>query len=116
VERTVAHARAGTHALHVTGANDRAYAGTVFVRQLAFDHVRDDLHVLVPVSAKAHPRGDRVFVDDAQVAEAGVARIVIPVEGQRVMTIEPRGLGFPALVGLSYRDPGLFLSCAPDTR
>src|SRR5262249_34663643 len=110
VELTVAHPCAGTHPLHVTGAHDRAHAGTVFVRQLAFDHVGDDLHVLVPMGAKAHARCDVVLVDHQQVAESGVARIVISVEGERVMAIEPRGLSCPTLVRLSYRYHGCFLS------
>src|SRR5262249_51174590 len=116
IELTVAYARASTHALHVAGVNDRAHARTVFVRQLAFDHVGDDLHILVPVRAKPHPWCDVIFVDHQQVAKSSVARIVIPVKGERVIAIEPRGLGFAALVCRSYRYHGVFLCWAPDTR
>src|SRR6266567_376658 len=70
----------------------------------------------MPVGAKTHPGCDVIFVDDEQIAESGVARIVIPVKGERVMAVEPRSLGFPALVCRSYRYHGFCLSYTPDTR
>src|SRR5687767_10461060 len=56
------------------------------------------------MGAEASPRGDLVFVDHEQVAESDVARIVILVEGERVMAIKPRGPCVPTFVCPSYCD------------
>src|SRR5262245_15700441 len=65
------------------------------------------------MGAKTHPGRDVIFVDHEQVAESGVARIVVPVKGERVIAIEPRGRGYAALVCLSYCYHGCLLSCTP---
>src|SRR4030095_5690710 len=52
---------------------------TIFLRPLAFNHGGEALHVLVPVSAKAHPRCGGVFVDDEHITASDVAWIVILV-------------------------------------
>ena len=46
-------AGARAHALHVAGADHRARAHAVLVRERALEHVGDDLHVAVPVRAEA---------------------------------------------------------------
>jgi hypothetical protein len=84
VELAVQHAGAGAHALHVAGADHAggrrrrrlAVAHRVLVRQRAFEHVADDLHVAVAMRAEAGAGGDAVFVDDTQVAHAHVRRVV----------------------------------------
>src|SRR4026208_453216 len=83
------------------------------MRELTLNHVRDDLHVAMPMGGKSLPWGDDVFVDDNQIAKSAVARIVIPIEGEGVTAIEPRGLADTALVGPSDRHHQLapFVDC-----
>ena len=77
VELAVLDAGAGAHALHVARADGGAVAQAVLVPQFAGEHVGDDLHVAVAVRAETGARRDAVLVDDAQVADAHVARVVI---------------------------------------
>jgi hypothetical protein len=70
----VAHAAAGAHALHVAGANRRAVADGIAMRELAREHVADDFHVAVAVRAEALAGGDAILVDDAQRTELDVLR------------------------------------------
>jgi hypothetical protein len=55
----------------------------------ALDDVRDDLHVPVGVGRKARPPSDPVFVDDAQVPEPHVARVIVVGEAERVSAVKP---------------------------
>src|SRR6185436_5883156 len=77
IELAVPDAGARAHALHVTGPDARAIAERVLVRQLAFQHVADDLHVAVAVRAKSLAGRDAVFVDDPQGTELDVLRVEI---------------------------------------
>src|SRR5690606_40153548 len=77
VEFAVQYTGTCAHALHVAGPNDAAVGSTAFavaqavlVRQLSFEHVAHDLHVAVPVGTETVAWGNRVVIDDAQVAEA----------------------------------------------
>ena len=80
VELAVHDAAPGAHALHVALADDGARARGVLVRQLAVEHVADDLHVPVAMRAEAGTRDHAVLVDDAQRPELHVLRI--PVVGE----------------------------------
>ncbi len=107
VELAVAHAGAGAHPLHVAGTDHarvgaarRAVAHAVLVRQLAAEHVADDLHVAVAVRAEAGAAGDAVLVDDAQGAQAHPARVVIVREREAVEALEPAVVGVAAIRGL----------------
>ena len=68
----MAHAAAGAHALHVSRPDRGAGADGVLVRELAFEHVADDLHVAMPVGAEALARRDAIFVEHAQRPELDV--------------------------------------------
>ena len=70
-----------------------AGAEAVAVCQLAVEDVADDLHVAVAVRAEAAARSDPVLVDDAQVAEAHVARIVVVGEREAVLALQPAVIG-----------------------
>ena len=59
------------------------------MRELAREHVADDLHVAVTVRAEALPGRDTVFVDDPQRSEAHVLRVVVVGEGEGVEGPEP---------------------------
>src|SRR5438067_8968201 len=85
----VADARSGAHLLHIIGTNDRACAHAVLMLKRAFEHVSDDLHVAVTVRGKAVPSLHAVFVDDAKGAKGHEARIVILIEREGVIGIEP---------------------------
>jgi Arc/MetJ family transcription regulator len=110
VELAVQHAGAGAHALHVAGQDDagvcaagRAVAHAVLVRQRAVEHITDDLHVAMAVRAEAGARRDAVVVDDAQVAHAHVARVVVVGEREAVETLQPAVVGITAVGGLAQR-------------
>ncbi len=98
VELAVLDARAGRHSLHVAAADDGAVAHAVAMRELAFEHVRDDLHVAMRVSAEALARLHPVLVDDAQVPVAHEARVVVVRERKGVATVEPAQVGAAPVV------------------
>ena len=62
VELAVLDAPAGAPALHLSGMEFGACAGTVLVRQGAADGLCDDLHVVVRVPSEALARVDAVVV------------------------------------------------------
>ncbi len=87
------HARAGAHALHVPGADHRAVAHRVLVREPALEDITDDLHVAVTVRAETLARLDAVLVDDAKGAEPHVLRVLVVREGKGVEGAKPAVLG-----------------------
>src|SRR5436305_5369588 len=89
--------RSGAHLLHIIGTNDRACAHAVLVLKRAFEHVSDDLHVAMTVRGKAVSSLHAVFVDDAQTAKGHEARIVILVEREGVIGVEPAEVEMAAL-------------------
>ncbi len=94
VELAVAHARARAHALHVAGVDHRPVAHGVLVREAAFEHVADDLHVAMAVGAEALASYcHAVFVDDAKRTEAHVLWVVIVGERKGVERLEPAMVG-----------------------
>ena len=103
VELAVLHAAAGAHALHVAGPDHAGRAAGAPVPMLSLcasspvEHVADDLHVAVAVRAEAGARGDAVLVDDAQVAEAHVARVVVVGEREAVAALQPAVVGVAAV-------------------
>ena len=78
-----------------------AIAHAVLVRQRAFEHVADDLHVAVAMRAEAGASGDAVFVDDPQVAHAHVLGVVVVGKGKAVKALEPAVVGVAAILGLA---------------
>jgi len=108
IELAVHHATARAHALHVARPDDATARGVacstrlpiahaVLVRQLARDHVAHDLHVTVAVRAEAGAGRDAVFVDDAQVAEAHLLRVVVVGERETVKALQPAVVGIAAV-------------------
>jgi hypothetical protein len=100
VELAVAHAAARAHALHVARRDPDDIAQRVLVRQLALQHIADDLHVAVPMGAEAGPRRDAVLIDDAQVAPAHVGRVVVAGEREAVVGLQPAVVGEAASADL----------------
>src|SRR5690349_17362590 len=100
----VRDAGAGAHALDVARAHRRAVADAVAMAELALEHVRHDLHVVVRVHAEAAARRDDVFVDHAQRAKAHEPRIVVVRERERVRGLQPAMIVLPAVGGAAYLD------------
>jgi len=104
VELAVDDAAAGAHALDLTGPQHTLAAGAVSVRQRAFHHDRDDLHVLVVVGAEAPGRRHGVLVKDAQGAESHVLLVVVARERERVEGRQPAVPADAPLLRLAYRN------------
>jgi len=64
VELAVHHAGSGAHALHVARGNTLDVAHTVLMRQVAREHLADDLNVTVTVLAESLARGMHLLVDE----------------------------------------------------
>jgi len=99
VELAVAHTAACAHALHIAGRNALDVAHAVLVRQLAREHVADDLHVAVAMGAKTGARRDAVLVDHPQIAPAHVLRVKILGKRKAVVALEPAVVGQAPLGG-----------------
>ena len=98
VEFAVRDAAARAHALHIARRNADDVAHAVLVREVAGQHVADDFHVAMAVLAEAGARRDTVFIDDAQIAEAHVRRIVIVGKRERVVALQPAVVGVTAFL------------------
>src|SRR5581483_5906158 len=107
----VADAGAGAHALRLAGADDGARAGAVLVRDRAVEHVGDDFHVAVRMRRESLAGLDAVVVDDAERAEAHVARVAILAERKREPAVEPIEARAPALAGAADSDHRVSFSC-----
>src|SRR5262249_41617959 len=92
---------AGAHTLHFSGTDDGPGTHTVFVFQRAFKNVGDDLHVAVRMRSEPLSGSDTVFVDHAQGPEAHVPRVVVRVEGERVVGVQPSMIRVAALVSMT---------------
>src|ERR1700741_4774501 len=71
------------------------------MRELAIEHVADDLHVAMAVRPEALARSHAVFIDDAQRPELDVLRIEVVGERERVIRLEPAVVGIAALFAAS---------------
>src|SRR5262249_11862552 len=98
----VADSSSGTHPLNITYANYRASACAVFVRQGAFEHVGDDLHVPVRVGWESGTRSHAIFIDDSEMTKAHILRIMIVPEREGMAAIEPADLCFSSFSCRSY--------------
>ena len=73
-------------------------AGAVFVREAAFHHVGDDLHIAVCVRSEAPAGSHAVIIQHPQRAKSHVFGIVIIRERKRVIRVEPAMVGVAALI------------------
>src|SRR4051812_36142255 len=102
VELTMTDACAGAHALKLAGTDHPAAAGRVTMFERPLNDIRENLHIVVRVCAEPLTRRDEVFVDDAQTAEARITRIVVTVEGERVVAVKPARLRLTTFCRWSY--------------
>ena len=89
VHLAVHDACARRHALHIVLFEGRAPAHAVAMRQLTVDDVGKDLHVAMRMHAEALAGADPVFVDDPQVTESHMPRIVVIRKGKAEFGVEP---------------------------
>jgi hypothetical protein len=80
---------AGGDRLYVSRNNLGPTAGTIFVLEYAFAHVRNDFHVAMPVHRKAAVRGYLVVVPDDEAPEPRVGGVTLAVECEVVPRFEP---------------------------
>ena len=85
----MAHSTAGGDHLHVSRTNLPPTTRTVFVLEHAFAHVRDNLHVAMPVHRKAAVRSYLVVVPDHEVPEPSVRGVAMAIDGEVVPGLEP---------------------------
>ena len=114
IHLAVGNAGAGAHLLDFAGFDDAAAAHAVAVFQFAVEHDGNDFHVFVRMGTEAFGRGDDVVVNDAQVAETEVTRVVIGSERKGVAAVEPRGLGVAAVAGSANRKHFFLLDITVD--
>src|SRR3546814_15577811 len=103
VELAVLDAVAGAHPLQLARAKHAFATVVVAMRQPAFEHVADDLHVGVAVRREAGARRDAILVDHPQRAPAHPRRVVVVAERERVVAVEPAGF-YVAAVGGGAQD------------
>ena len=61
------------------------------------EHPGDDLHVAVRVGVEARAAADDVVVVDEQQSVAGVARVVVVPEAERMVGVQPADVGGEAI-------------------
>ena len=116
VELAVGDTCPGRHALDVTGTNDGARSEAVLVGEPTFEDVGDDLHVVVRMRAEATAALDLILIDDAQLSEAHVLRVVVMAERERVLAVEPAEVAGAAIRAFANSDHGLFLTISGRAR
>jgi hypothetical protein len=94
----VADSRTRAHALHVADSDNRARARAVFVRQSAFEHIRDNFHVAMRMGRKTFAGHDPVFIDYPESSETHVLVIIILAERESMAAVEPAPLGVPSII------------------
>ncbi len=77
VELAMHDAATGAHALHLTRHDIAGVAQRIFVRNRAFEHVGDDLHVFVTMHTKALARRDVVVINHPKRPKVNVLRVLI---------------------------------------
>src|SRR6266516_4113600 len=104
----VRDAGAGRHSLPIAGPYHRAVTHTVFVFQRALQDVGDDFHVAVGMGGEAVTGLHSVLVDDAQAAKPHMRRVVVTIERERVISVEPTKIKVAALFRFASSDHRAF--------
>src|SRR5262249_13873184 len=73
----------------LTWADDRSGSQGVLVLERALEHVRDDLHVAMPMRPETLAGRDAIFVDDPKSTKAHVLGIEVIGEGECMARLEP---------------------------
>jgi hypothetical protein len=83
------------HPLHLTGTDHRPVAHAVLVLQGPLQDIGENFHVTMPMGGEAGARLHAVLIEHPQLAKAHIAWIVIAIEGERVIAVEPIKLRMP---------------------
>ena len=89
IELAVRNTAACGHSLHIAGSNHRPIAHAVAMFERPRQNVRDDFHVAVRMRGKTFSGRNAIFIDDTQSAKVHVCRIVILIERESVIRVEP---------------------------
>src|SRR5690242_18661749 len=89
VKLTMEYSCSRTHSLDVARTDDRTGSHAVFMLERTFDHIGDNLHVLVPMLSKALTWFYVIFIDDQQIAKTGEFWVVIVGERKSMIALEP---------------------------
>ena len=106
VELRVIDAFAGGHDLNLAGMDDAGVADAVLVGEFAGEDVCDDFHVAVRVHVEPAAALDDVVVEDAQLGEVHVRRIVVVREREMPVGFEPAVVGEVTVGGFNDVDHG----------
>ncbi len=93
--------RSGAHPLDLSGPDDRACSHAVFVLERSFQNVGDDLHISMRMCPKTLRRGNAILINDPQGSESHVVPVMVGVEGERVVSVEPAVVGMAPLVSMT---------------
>src|SRR6185436_12945922 len=81
--------------------------------QRALENVSNDLHVAMAVHGKASTGGNKIFIDNSQHSKAHVAGIVVLIERECVIGVEPAVVEVSPLLSFSNRDHLLLFIRSP---
>src|SRR5436305_10170066 len=79
------------------------------MRDRAFAHIGDDLHVAMGMGREAGVGGDLVVIPDPQGAVAHIVGVVVAAEREVMFCLEPAVVGAAEFVERSEFDHGMFL-------
>ena len=99
VEFAVLNSRSGAHHLHIAFFDDAIGAHAVAVTQIPLEWNRNDLHILVRMSSKAHSGLNFIVVEYAKHAESHAIGIIVVRKDKGVVCIEPTVVGVSARIG-----------------
>src|SRR5688572_1317437 len=102
VEFAMLHTRTRAHALHTARTNNGTVAHIVHVRQCSLQHITDDLHITVTMSAETASGLDSIIVNDAQRTKPGMFGVVVIGKRKAVPGIQPAVIGMAAFLGSTY--------------
>ncbi len=91
--------RSSAHPLGETGVDDARMPHRILMYERTSQYPGDDLHVLVRVGVESHSGRDDVVVVDQEKTVVSVLRVVVIAERERVLRVQPAGIGLEAIPG-----------------
>ncbi len=89
--------RSSAHPLGETGVDDARMPHRILMYERTSQYPGDDLHVLVRVGVESHSGRDDVVVVDQEKTVVSVLRVVVIAERERVLRVQPAGIGLEAI-------------------
>src|SRR2546423_4795068 len=94
------HTRARAHALNFACTDDGSRPHTVLVFERSIENVSDDFHISMTMRRKSFSWRHTIFVDHPQRAETHILRVVVRIEGKRVVRVQPAVIRVAAFISL----------------